>query len=76
VASLRGAHDEAADTLSLVARAFEKWDMLLYAKAADYRRGILTGRRRRGHHRQRRRMVARARGEKRAAVDGRADAFF
>ncbi len=44
VASLRGAHDTAADTLSLAARAFEKWDMLLYAKAADYRRGILTGR--------------------------------
>ncbi|MDP9194969.1 MAG: protein kinase [Acidobacteriota bacterium] len=44
VASLRGAHDDAADTLSLAARAFEKWDLLLYAKAADYRRGILTGR--------------------------------
>jgi serine/threonine protein kinase len=44
VESLRGAHDNAADTLSLAARAFEKWDLLLYAKAADYRRGILTGR--------------------------------
>jgi serine/threonine protein kinase len=43
VASLRGNHNEAADTLSLAARAFEKWDLLLYAKAADYRRGILTG---------------------------------
>jgi hypothetical protein len=44
VASLRGNHEEAADTLSLASRAFEKWDLLLYAKAADHRRGILTGR--------------------------------
>jgi len=32
VESHRGAHDNAADTLSLAARAFEKWDLLLYAK--------------------------------------------
>ena len=44
VASLRGAHDQAADILSLASRAFEKWDLFLYAKAADYRRGVLTGR--------------------------------
>jgi hypothetical protein len=41
--SLRGASSQAAETLGYAARTFEKWDMLLYAKAADYRRGQLTG---------------------------------
>jgi hypothetical protein len=43
VASLRGATEEAADVLTQAARAFEKSEMLLYAKAADHRRGTLTG---------------------------------
>jgi serine/threonine protein kinase len=43
VASLRGQKDEAADTLGRAARLFERWDLLLYAKAADHRRGEVTG---------------------------------
>jgi serine/threonine protein kinase len=41
--SLRGSRDQAADVLSLAVRGFEKWDLQLYAKAADHRRGTLTG---------------------------------
>jgi hypothetical protein len=41
--SLRGSPAEAAELLSQAARAFEKWDLLLYAKAAEHRRGQLTG---------------------------------
>lgn len=41
VAAIRGERDRAADTLGLAARAFEKAEMMLYAKAADYRRGML-----------------------------------
>jgi hypothetical protein len=37
--SLRGAREDAMDTLAQAARMFEKWDLMLYAKAADYRRG-------------------------------------
>ncbi|HYC63013.1 MAG TPA: protein kinase [Thermoanaerobaculia bacterium] len=43
VASLRGANTTAADLLGQATRAFEKWDLLLYAKAADHRRGEVTG---------------------------------
>jgi serine/threonine protein kinase len=40
VASLRGQTTEKADLLAQAARGFEKWDLLLYAKAADHRRGV------------------------------------
>lgn len=43
VASVRGERDRAADTLSAAARAFEKAEMLLYAKASDHRRGAIMG---------------------------------
>lgn len=39
VHALRGSRDESVDTLAQAARMFEKWDLMLYAKAADYRRG-------------------------------------
>jgi eukaryotic-like serine/threonine-protein kinase len=41
--ALRGAREDAADTLGQASRMFEKWDLLLYAKAADRRRGEVTG---------------------------------
>ena len=41
--ALRGSRDDAADTLGQASRMFEKWDLLLYAKAADRRRGEVTG---------------------------------
>jgi serine/threonine protein kinase len=41
--SLRGSSAEAAELLSQASRAFEKWDLLLYAKAAEHRRGQLMG---------------------------------
>ncbi|MFL6246535.1 MAG: serine/threonine-protein kinase PknK [Thermoanaerobaculia bacterium] len=37
--ALRGSREESVDTLAQAARMFEKWDLMLYAKAADYRRG-------------------------------------
>jgi hypothetical protein len=43
VLSIRGKKEAALDTLGQAARAFEKHEMLLYAKAADHRRGTLTG---------------------------------
>jgi serine/threonine protein kinase len=43
VLSIRGKKEDALDTLGQAARAFEKHEMLLYAKAADHRRGTLTG---------------------------------
>jgi len=43
VLSIRGHREEALDTLGQASRAFEKHELLLYAKAADHRRGTLTG---------------------------------
>ncbi|MDQ3282058.1 MAG: protein kinase, partial [Acidobacteriota bacterium] len=43
VAAIRNRTEEARDALSQAARAFEKHEMLLYAKAAEHRRGTLTG---------------------------------
>ncbi|HYH06335.1 MAG TPA: protein kinase [Thermoanaerobaculia bacterium] len=43
VASVRGEKERAVDVLSTAARAFEKAELMLYAKAADHRRGTLTG---------------------------------
>jgi serine/threonine protein kinase len=43
VAALRGDRDGAAKILGIAARAFEKGDLHLYAKAAEHRRGTLTG---------------------------------
>jgi serine/threonine protein kinase len=43
VASLRGEKETAADLLAQTARGFEKAEMLLYARAADHRRGTLAG---------------------------------
>jgi serine/threonine protein kinase len=43
VAAVRGQKEAAADLLAQTSRGFEKGEMLLYARAADYRRGMLTG---------------------------------
>ena len=37
--AIRGQREESVDTLAQAARMFEKWDLMLYAKAAEYRRG-------------------------------------
>lgn len=39
VFALRGAQNDATDTLAQASRLFEKWELMLYAKASDYRRG-------------------------------------
>ena len=43
VHSIRGNREEALDILGQAARGFEKHEMLLYSKAAEHRRGTLTG---------------------------------
>jgi hypothetical protein len=43
VAALRGEREDAANMLGITARGFEKGDLHLYAKAAEHRRGTLTG---------------------------------
>jgi hypothetical protein len=43
VAAVRGDREHATDLLGTAARGFEKGEMMLYAKAAEYRRGVLTG---------------------------------
>jgi len=42
-AALRGDSERAIDLLGTASRGFEKSEMMLYAKAAEYRRGVLTG---------------------------------
>jgi hypothetical protein len=43
VMSIRGDREEALDLLGQASRAFEKHELHLYAKAAEHRRGTLTG---------------------------------
>jgi serine/threonine protein kinase/tetratricopeptide (TPR) repeat protein len=43
IANVRGAQEMAIDTLGRAARAFEKAELMMYAKAAEHRRGTLTG---------------------------------
>jgi eukaryotic-like serine/threonine-protein kinase len=43
VYAIRGNKEDALEILGQAARGFEKHEMLLYSKAAEYRRGTLTG---------------------------------